>query len=96
MQSAVLHGFQLSQTDWINGGAGINGFKVYDQSLFCFHDSDLPYYQAPYVEGMTENERKFKPKYPRWIYHTASNARQTEPEEKLSISRQIIAGTYNP
>ena len=79
MQSAVLHGFQLSQTDWINGGAGINGFKVYDQSLFCFHDSDLPYYQAPYVEGMTENERKFKPKYPRWIYHTASNARQTEP-----------------
>lgn len=92
LQSAVMHGFAMSTTDWANGMSNINGFKIYSQSLFSFQDSDLPYFvgsnningiftQSTTV-GPSVNQpttRKVFPKFPRWIYHTATNSRVAEP-----------------
>ena len=71
LQSAVLHGFTVAETDWLEGGAGIQGFRLYSQTLFSYVDSPLPYYKT--------NETEFTIEYPRWIYHTATNSRDTEP-----------------
>jgi phage gp29-like protein len=67
LQSAVLHGFQVSEIYWLNGGASIEGFRIYDQSLFSFVDSELPYYN-----DVTNYKEKAKNKitFPRWLYHT--------------------------
>lgn len=74
LQSAPLHGFAISQANYINGGSVINGFKLYSHSLFSYVDSELPYYQTP------EDTKKRRPIFsPRWIYHTATNAREMEP-----------------
>ena len=74
LQSAVLHGFAISQAKYINGGSVIDGFKVYSHSLFSYVDSELPYYQTP------DDTKKNRPIYaPCWIYHTACNAREMEP-----------------
>ena len=73
-QSAVLHGFAISQADYQNGGAVINGFKAYSHSLFSYVDSELPYYSDK------DDGKKKRPIFaPRWIYHTATNSREMEP-----------------
>tara|TARA_R100000808_G_C2149423_1_gene157825 strand:- start:2102 stop:3292 length:1191 start_codon:yes stop_codon:yes gene_type:complete len=74
LQSAVLHGFAIAQAEYENGGSVISGFKVYSHSLFSYVDSSLPYYQDP---GDTKKRRPIFS--PRWIYHTATNARDMEP-----------------
>jgi len=74
-QSAVLHGFAVSQAEYDNGGMNIKGFKVYSQSLFSYVDSDLPYYVDPDDAGQVKKSIFF----PRWLYHTATNAREMEP-----------------
>ncbi len=71
LQSAVMHGFTVAENIWDNGGSSIDGFRLYSQSLFSFVDSQLPYYNW--------NDEKFDISYPRWIYHTATNSRDTEP-----------------
>ena len=72
LQSAVLHGFSVSETKWSNGGAKIEGFKLYNQSLFSYQDNAvIPYYKY--------NGEEIKIKQPKWIYHTATNSRDTEP-----------------
>ena len=74
LQSAVLHGFAVSQADYQNAGAVIHGFKCYSHSLFSYVDSELPYYSDK------NDGKKKKPIFsPRWIYHTATNARDMEP-----------------
>ena len=77
LQSAVMHGFTVAETEWNAGGASIDGFKLYNQSLFSFQDSMLPYYSAQTADNKQLEE--FKITYPRWIYHTATNSRDTEP-----------------
>jgi phage gp29-like protein len=74
-QSAVMHGFAVSQAEYINGGSVIQGFKVYSQSLFSYVDSNLPYYVDPDDAGKKQKTIFF----PRWLYHTATNAREMEP-----------------
>jgi len=73
MQSAVMQGFSASTIDWQNGGSVIGGFKLFSQSLFSFQDSDLPFFQG------TDGQSKQKIKAPAWIYHTATNSRESEP-----------------
>jgi phage gp29-like protein len=73
LQSAVMHGFATSTIDWKAGGASINGFKLFSQSLFSFQDSDLPFFQS------SNGQEAVKIKAPRWIYHTATNSREAEP-----------------
>ena len=73
LQSAVLQGFSVAETFYENGGSNIEGFKLYSQSLFSFTDSDLPLY----VDKTANTKRPLE--YPRWIYHTATNARESEP-----------------
>ena len=73
MQSSVLHGFSLAQTEWEAGGTRIEGFRIFAQSLFSYNDSDLPYFVG--VEG----EAKVYPQFPEWIYHTSTNSRDAEP-----------------
>ena len=72
LQSAVMHGFSVSEAEYINGGTNIAGFKTYSQSLFSFADSSLPQYED-------EDGNEMTPTYPRWIYHTATNSRESEP-----------------
>ena len=74
-QSAVLHGFAISQADYTQAGAVINGFRVYSPSLFSFVDSELPYY----VDSDNAGEKQKPIFFPRWLYHTATNAREMEP-----------------
>jgi phage gp29-like protein len=72
LQSAVMHGFTVAETEWSNGGSKIDGFKLYNQSLFSYSNGAvIPYYCN---EGIEQ-----KIKYPRWIYHTATNSRDREP-----------------
>lgn len=73
MQSSVMHGFSLAQTQWSTGGSRIEGFKLFAQSLFSYVDSDLPYFVGQ--DGMS----KIYPSYPKWIYHTSTNSRDSEP-----------------
>jgi len=73
MQSAVLHGFSLASTEWAAGGSRIEGFKIFAQSLFSYADSDLPYFVGE------DGKSKIVPKYPKWVYHTATNSRSAEP-----------------
>ena len=77
LQSAVMHGFTVAETEWNAGGVAIDGFKLYNQSLFSFQDSMLPYYSAQ--TAVDKKQVEFKITYPRWIYHTATNSRDTEP-----------------
>lgn len=78
LQSSVMQGFSIASVDWFEGFSGIRGFETYAQSLFSFQDSDLPYFVGDNETGVG-NGKKVYPKYPEWIYHTASGARQTEP-----------------
>lgn len=73
LQSSVMHGFALSQTEWKAGGSRIDGFRIFAQSLFSYVDSDLPFF-----EGQDGSGHVF-PKYPKWIYHTSTNSRDAEP-----------------
>lgn len=77
LQSAVMHGFSVSETEWTNGGTAIDGFKLYNQSLFSYQGSMLPYYMAQ--NDATGEQETFPITYPRWIYHTSTNSRDTEP-----------------
>ena len=78
MQSAVMHGFSLANTRWGFGGGSIEGFEIYAQSLFSYSGEDLPYFQGDDLrQGNKEN--KIFPKYPNWVYHTATNSRDSEP-----------------
>ena len=78
LQSAVLQGFSIAAIDWEEGRSAIRGFKSYAQSLFSFQDSDLPYFVGQNQAGQNSS-KKIYPRYPEWIYHTASGARQAEP-----------------
>ncbi|HHZ96057.1 MAG TPA: DUF935 family protein [Flavobacteriales bacterium] len=78
LQSSVLHGFAVSQTDWDAGGKGILGFRNYSQSLFSFQNSDLPYFVGSDYTNIGD-DLKITPTYPRWIYHTSTNSRESEP-----------------
>ena len=72
LQSAVMHGFTCSEIEWSNGGSKIDGFKLYNQSLFSFQNNAvIPYYK---YDG-----KEIKIKQPKWIYHTSTNSRDTEP-----------------
>ena len=71
LQSAVMHGFTVAETIWENGGSLIDGFRLYSQTIFSCVDSELPYYKS--------EDTQFDIEYPRWIYHTATNSRDTEP-----------------
>tara|TARA_R110002153_G_scaffold207077_6_gene359966 strand:- start:3737 stop:4930 length:1194 start_codon:yes stop_codon:yes gene_type:complete len=72
LQSAVMHGFATAETEWLNGGSKIEGFRLYNQSLFSYADNAvIPFYSNDGVDK--------KISYPRWIYHTATNSRDTEP-----------------
>jgi len=84
MQSSVMHGFSLAQTEWIAGGSNIEGFRLFAQSLFSYVNSDLPYFVGKNQYGFNEvsavkGETKIYPSYPKWIYHTATNSRSSEP-----------------
>jgi len=72
LQTAVLHGFSVSETEYVDGGTAIDGFRLYSQALFSFANSSLPVYQD---EDGTERT----PTFPRWVYHTANNSREAEP-----------------
>lgn len=74
-QSAVLHGFAISQAEYNNGGSVISGFRVYSHSLFSYVDSELPYYVDPDDAAKVQRPIFF----PRWLYHTATNSREMEP-----------------
>ena len=72
LQSAVMHGFTVAETEWADGASKIDGFKLYNQSLFSYSNGAvIPYYCNEGLEKQIE--------YPRWIYHTATNSRDTEP-----------------
>ena len=73
LQSSVMHGFSLAQTEWEAAGTRIEGFKIFAQSLFSYVEEDLPYFV-----GVDGSEKVF-PNYPEWIYHTATNSRDSEP-----------------
>ncbi len=73
MQSAVMQGFSANTINWGPGDASIDGFKLFSQSLFSFHNSELPYFQGK--DGQT----KVNLTAPRWVYHTATNSRESEP-----------------
>lgn len=78
LQSAVMHGFALANTKWGFGGGSIEGFEIFAQSLFSYTGEDLPYFQPDNIQaGNTES--KIFPAYPNWIYHTATNSRDSEP-----------------
>ena len=88
MQGAVMHGFATATIDWGDGDASINGFKLFSQSLFSFQDSDLPYFIGKGVGdvgGITNTGSiragldRVSLTSPRWIYHTATNSRESEP-----------------
>jgi len=72
LQTAVLHGFSVSETEYVDGGTNIDGFRLYSQSLFSFVESSLPVYED-------EDGTKRTPTFPRWVYHTANNSREAEP-----------------
>ena len=76
MQSAVMHGFSLANTKWTAGGSRIEGFEIFAQSLFSYCGEDLPYFTGNDVEQL---DTKIFPKFPNWIYHTATNSRDSEP-----------------
>lgn len=78
LQEAILHGFAVARTEWTKSGDNIHGFKLYSQSCFSFYNSDLPYYSGC-GSDLLNFESRIVPRYPQWIYHTASNARQAEP-----------------
>ena len=78
MQSAVMHGFALSKTEWAAGGSRIEGFKIFAQSLFSYCGEDLPYFQGGDLRSGLSEQKMF-PKYPNWVYHTATNSRDSEP-----------------
>ena len=78
MQSAVMHGFALANTKWGFGGGSIRGFEIFAQSLFSYTGEDLPYFQGNDMQAVSGQETIF-PKYPNWIYHTATNSRDSEP-----------------
>jgi len=86
LQSAVMDGFSANSIEWGAGDSSIDGFKLFDQSLFSFQDSDLPYFVgtgAGLVVGAGGHETRVKEKVsltsPRWIYHTATNSKGSEP-----------------
>jgi phage gp29-like protein len=85
MQSAVMQGFALSRTMWREGSGRtmIEGFELYAQALFSYQNSDLPYFTGPTLGAGTQTDQlsanKIFPKYPEWIYHTATNSRSSEP-----------------
>jgi phage gp29-like protein len=78
MQSAVMQGFSIGQTEWSAGGSRIDGFRIFAQSLFSYVNSDLPYFVGKGADGVTTGET-ITPSYPKWIYHTSTNSRSTEP-----------------
>ncbi len=72
MQSAVMHGFQVAENVWHDGGKGIEGFRLYNQSLFNYSNgATIPKYCS--------DDEEFEISYPRWIYHTSTNSRDSEP-----------------
>jgi len=73
LQSAVIQGFSANTIEWGAGDSSIDGFKLFSQSLFSFQDSELPYFQGK--DGQT----KVNLTAPRWVYHTATNSRESEP-----------------
>lgn len=86
LQSAVMQGFATATIDWGDGDASIDGFKLFSQSLFSFQDSDLPYFvgENSSIDGNTRSPRDLTANRvhlssPRWIYHTATNSRESEP-----------------
>ncbi len=44
LQSAVMLGFSANTIEWGDGDDNITGFKLFDQSLFSFQESELPYF----------------------------------------------------
>jgi phage gp29-like protein len=67
-----MHGFTVAETEWKDGASKIDGFRLYNQSLFSYSNGAvIPFYCN---EG-----REKKISYPRWVYHTATNSRDTEP-----------------
>lgn len=78
MQSAVMHGFALANTKWGFGGGSIEGFEIFAQSLFSYCGEDLPYFQPDNVQAEASQTKIF-PKFPNWVYHTATNSRDSEP-----------------
>jgi len=82
MQSAVMHGFALAQTRWAAGMSRIEGFEIFAQPLFSYTDSDLPYFVGKGIDSVAsslDQETRLTPKFPEWVYHTATNSRDTEP-----------------
>lgn len=73
LQSAVIQGFSANTIEWGAGDSSIDGFKLFSQSLFSFQDSDLPYFQG--IDGISRVDLTA----PRWVYHTATNSRESEP-----------------
>ncbi|MEE9352370.1 MAG: DUF935 family protein [Thiotrichaceae bacterium] len=84
LQSAVMQGFSANTIEWGPGDSSIDGFKTFDQSLFSFNNSDLPYFVGK-VAGLVDDGRGHRDQKrinltsPRWMYHTATNSRGTEP-----------------
>tara|TARA_R110002020_G_scaffold125388_3_gene282598 strand:+ start:1038 stop:2267 length:1230 start_codon:yes stop_codon:yes gene_type:complete len=79
LQSAVMLGFSTNTIEWGFGDESIDGFKIFDQSLFSFQDSDLPYFTGKNSGIDGTNQEKVTIYAPRWMYHTATNSRGTEP-----------------
>lgn len=82
LQSAVMHGFALAQTNWDVGMSRIEGFEIFAQPLFSYTDSDLPYFVGKGIDSVSSSineDQRRTPKYPEWVYHTATNSRDTEP-----------------
>jgi len=86
MQSAVMQGFSASTIEWGAGDSSIEGFKLFSQSLFSFQDSDLPYFTGKdsSIDGNTRSSKdllgnRVYLSSPRWVYHTATNSRESEP-----------------
>lgn len=81
LQSAVMQGFSANTIEWGPGDASIDGFKLFSQSLFSFQDSDLPYFvgNSPSIDSATAGREKVLLTAPRWVYHTATNSRESEP-----------------
>ena len=82
LQSAVMHGFALARTDWAAGRSRIVGFETFAQPLFSYTNSDLPYFVGKGIDTIsaaTDPAKRILPKYPEWVYHTATDSRDTEP-----------------
>ncbi len=62
-----------------DGDASIDGFKLFSQSLFSFQDSDLPYFVGNGAMDGNIGQERINLTAPRWVYHTATNSRESEP-----------------